>query len=273
MEQLIKVQTNSKNEQLVSARDLHQFLVKDANGGQTGQDFTHWIKDKIDFGFEIGVDYTTIGYDYLGNIVEENGVAKNSELDNQLVRVDKRDYILKLDMAKQIAMLQKNDKGKEARQYFVECEKELIRSKQIALPNFQDPAEAAIAWAMEYREKQLALQKVEEQKEIIALNAPKVEFAEQLLMSTDALDFATASKAMSLPFGRNTLFEKLRELKILDSKNEPYQSFVDRGYFTVLESSFINPKTGDRQLTSKTMITASGQEFVLRILRKNNIIN
>jgi phage antirepressor YoqD-like protein len=92
-------------------------------------------------------------------------------------------------------------------------------------------------------------------------------------MSTDALDFATASKAMSLPFGRNTLFEKLRELKILDLKNEPYQSFVDRGYFTVLESSFINPKTGDRQLTFKTMITASGQEFVLRILRKNNIIN
>jgi phage anti-repressor protein/phage antirepressor YoqD-like protein len=249
MEQLIKLQTNSKGQKLVSARELYDFL------GYDKSQWARWYKRNIednDFAIEM-VDYE--GFDRMTN----GNVTK--------------DFAITIDFAKKLAMLARTEKGEEARNYFLMCEKKLKEEKQIALPNFQDPAEAAIAWAMEYREKQLALQKVEEQKEIIALNAPKVEFAEQLLMSTDALDFATASKAMSLPFGRNTLFEKLRELKILDLKNEPYQSFVDRGYFTVLESSFINPKTGDRQLTFKTMITASGQEFVLRILRKNNIIN
>lgn len=148
-----------------------------------------------------------------------------------------------------------------------------IEALKPKLPNFEDPAEAAIAWAKEYKEKQLALKQIEEQKEIIEIQAPKVEFAEQLLKSTNAIDFSTASKAMNLPFGRNKLFEKLRELKILDARNNPYQNYVDRGYFTILETSFVHPKTGDRQMTFKTMITASGQDYVLKNLRKNNIIN
>jgi phage anti-repressor protein/phage antirepressor YoqD-like protein len=249
MNELIKVETNSKGHQLVSARELYDFL------GYDKSQWSRWYKRNIednDFAIEM-VDYE--GFDRMTN----GNVTK--------------DFAITIDFAKKLAMMAKTEKGEEARNYFLMCEKQLKTQNQIALPNFEDPAEAAIAWAMEYREKTLALKQVEEQKEIIAVQAPKVEFAEQLLQSTNAIDFATASKAMNLPFGRNTLFEKLRELKVLDSRNNPYQTFVDRGYFTILENSFLHPSTGDRHLTFKTMITASGQEFVLRILKKNDIIN
>ncbi len=110
-------------------------------------------------------------------------------------------------------------------------------------------------------------EQIEKQEKVLALQAPKVEFADQLLKSTNAIDIGTAAKAMNLGFGRNTLFQKLRDLKILDQANRPYQRFVDEGYFTVLETSFVHPKTGDRQMTFKTLITASGQKYVLKQLK------
>lgn len=94
-----------------------------------------------------------------------------------------------------------------------------------------------------------------------------MEFAEQLLLSTNALDFATACKTMNLPFGRNKLFAKCRELNILRKNNIPYQEYQDNGYFTVLEFTFNHPKTGDNVLTTKTMITAKGQKWLLKQLK------
>jgi anti-repressor protein len=110
-------------------------------------------------------------------------------------------------------------------------------------------------------------EQIEKQEKVLALQAPKVEFADQLLKSTNAIDLGTAAKAMNLGFGRNTLFQKLRDLKVLDQANRPYQKNIDSGYFTVLETSFVHPKTGDRQMTFKTLITASGQKFVLKQLK------
>lgn len=108
---------------LVNARDLHQYAVVEAKGGQKGEDFSNWIKRMLAYGFKLNEDYTTVGYNYKGEVIEVNGVAKSSESDNQ--RVSKRDYFLILDCAKQIAMLQNNDKGREIREYFIQCERAL----------------------------------------------------------------------------------------------------------------------------------------------------
>lgn len=102
--ELIKITTNEQNEQLVSARDLHRFL-------EIKKDFSDWIKTYInnnDYGFENGLDYTT----FKGNSTESTPRPRI-------------EYILKLDMAKELCMLSKVEKGRQARRYFIECEKKL----------------------------------------------------------------------------------------------------------------------------------------------------
>jgi|GEM_PF-746944 len=113
---------------LVNARELHTKIVVEAKGGQRGEMFANWIKRMLGYDFKLKEDYLTIGYDYKGEIVEENGIAKFSKSDNQ--RVSKRDYYLTLDCAKQIAMIQNNDKGREIRKYFIEAEKTLVKLKE-----------------------------------------------------------------------------------------------------------------------------------------------
>lgn len=122
--ELIKIYNGS----MVDARELHQKIVMEARGGQKGEQFNHWIQRMLKYDFKLIEDYVTIGYNYKGDIIEENGAAKFSQSENQ--RVSKRDYYLTLDCAKQIAMIQNNDKGREIRKYFIQAEKTLSVLKQ-----------------------------------------------------------------------------------------------------------------------------------------------
>jgi phage antirepressor YoqD-like protein len=114
--------------------------------------------------------------------------------------------------------------------------------------------------------------KVIELQEKIEVDKPKVEFAEQLLSATNSLDFGTSCKAMNLPFGRNKMFEICRKLNFIMHNNQPYQTYIDQGYFTLLETSYINTKSGDRVLTTKTMITAKGQNWLIKNFKKNGLM-
>lgn len=88
--------------QLVDARTLHIFL-------ESKQRFADWIKNRInDFDFDENTDYT---------------VHKIMTQYNQLDRIE---YYLTLDMAKELSMVERNAKGKQARRYFIECEKRLL---------------------------------------------------------------------------------------------------------------------------------------------------
>lgn len=96
---LIKISENAEGEKVVSARELHEFL-------EVKRDFTNWCKQMFEYGFEENIDYslTKIGERFAHN---------------------KTDYALTLDTAKEIAMIQKTEKGKMARRYFIEAEKAL----------------------------------------------------------------------------------------------------------------------------------------------------
>lgn len=96
MDSLIRI-TEQDDQQLVSARELYVFL-----GVKT--DFTEWCKRMFDYGFSDGVDFTPI----LG---KSTGGRPSV------------DYALTLDCAKEISMLQRTERGKQARQYFIEAEK------------------------------------------------------------------------------------------------------------------------------------------------------
>jgi len=106
MNELIKIQDNGNGLKTVNARDLHEFL-------EIGKDFSNWIKSKIK-------EYNLIeNQDYVK--IQAQSLAKFGELGNQAFT--KIEYYLSLDAAKSLAMVTNNEKGKQARRYFLECEK------------------------------------------------------------------------------------------------------------------------------------------------------
>lgn len=97
--ELIPVYETDTHEKVVNGRELHEFL-------EVGKDFTTWMKDRIEkFGFVDGEDYSP-------------EMGRTSELGGR----PKTEYILRLDMAKEIAMLEGNDQGKKVRKYFIAIE-------------------------------------------------------------------------------------------------------------------------------------------------------
>lgn len=105
MNELIRVETNEKMEQVVSARELHLNLGIESN-------FTTWLKRMCEYGFIEGEDFIPI--------LEESTGGR-----------PKQDFILKLEMAKQLCMLARNEKGMEFRRYFVEVEKAWNNPEQV----------------------------------------------------------------------------------------------------------------------------------------------
>jgi phage anti-repressor protein len=110
MTELIKVSQNEKNQQVVSARELYKFL-------EVKTDFTDWIKRQFDYGFIENVDY---------NLLKSEGVRLEGKRE---VKREIDDYVLLLDCAKEISMIQRSEKGKTARLYFIECERKLTNAK------------------------------------------------------------------------------------------------------------------------------------------------
>ena len=103
--ELIKIK-NDNGKQLVSGRELHEFLG-------VGRDFTTWIKGRISkYDFIENEDFTIV------SLIPQNGGASHGGQ-------NKLDYIISIDMAKELSMVENNDKGKQARKYFIQCEKKL----------------------------------------------------------------------------------------------------------------------------------------------------
>jgi anti-repressor protein len=169
-------------------------------------------------------------------------------------------FVLTLNQAKQVLVRESKVVRKAVIQYIEELEE---KAKQL-VSQFKVPQtfKEALLLAVEQQDR------IEKQELLILEQKPKVDFANQLLESTNGIDFATCSKAMNLPFGRNRLFEICREQGWLSKNNQPKQHLVDSGYFVVLESSYSHPKSGDRMLSFKTLITTKGQEWLLKKLRK-----
>lgn len=102
---VIQVKSDGEGKQIVSARNLHEYLG-------VGRDFTTWIKERIEkYQFEENTDFTIV------SSFHQNG-GKGGR--------PKTDYVLRLDMAKELSMIENNDRGREARKYFIECEKKLF---------------------------------------------------------------------------------------------------------------------------------------------------
>ncbi len=124
MNQLINITQNENNDSVVSGRELHEFL-------EVGTRYSIWFDRMVEYGFTENTDYLAI--------VQKRTTAQG----NQTEYID---HALKLDMAKEISMIQRTAKGKEARQYFIQVEKAYKQQQQVPLTLDQQIAAIATGY-------------------------------------------------------------------------------------------------------------------------------
>lgn len=135
MNELLKVCINDNQEPVISGRMLHEFLeVKTA--------YKDWFPRMCEYGFVEGQDFNPLKN-------EQVRFEGNREVVREIT-----DHIIRIDMAKEVSMIQRTEKGKQARQYFIEVEKKFKATP--ALPDFTNPVIAARAWADAVEGKQIA---------------------------------------------------------------------------------------------------------------------
>lgn len=226
MNELLKVNYEADRITL-SARELHEFL-------EIKTEFAKWMHRMCEYGFSKDVDYRVI--------------VKNDE--NPLGGRPSTDYEITIDMAKEIAMIQRNEKGKQARQYFIEVEKQ-----------WNSP------------ERVIARGLIESQKMIENLNQqviemkPKSLFADAVSTSKESIligQLAKLIKQNGYEIGQNRLFQWLREngylIKGGSRYNQPTQKAMDLGLFEVKERTVTNPD-GSIRITLTTKVTGKGQIY------------
>ena len=223
MNDIIKVNFDG-DRPTVLGRDLHGFLEVDT-------EYRHWFPRMCEYGFTEGVDFRSF-------LNESTGGRPAQE------------HQLTIDMAKEICMLQRNEKGKQARQYFIELEKK-----------WNSP-EAIMARALQMADKKLLqLQgKIEQDK-------PKVIFADAVSTSKSNIlvgDLAKLIKQNGYDIGAKRLFEYLRQkgylIKSGSSKNIPTQKSMELGLFEVKETIIDNPD-GSSIIKRTPKVTGKGQVY------------
>lgn len=126
--ELIKITTSENGEQLVSGRELHEFL-------EVQTKYTDWFKRMVDYGFTENVDFSV----FLKNENDETAFGGTRKT---------TDHAMTLDMAKEISMIQRSEKGKQARQYFIQVEKE-YKEIQKKLPNTREAIQQLLLQGVE----------------------------------------------------------------------------------------------------------------------------
>ena len=236
MNELIKVNINENQEPVISGRELHEKLeVKTL--------YKDWFPRMCEYGFIENIDFVAIA--------QKRATAQGNE-------TTYFDHILKLDMAKEIAMLQRNEKGKQIRKYFIEIEKEFnspekIMARGLLIADKTIKEQKTLIINLEY--------KIEKDKN-------KVEFYDDVVDSTTTFEISKVAKMLNfIQVGRNNLFEILREQGILQRDNTPYQNYVDRGWFRLIETKYTKPN-GDVQLNYKTVVYQKGIEHIAKLLKR-----
>lgn len=232
--ELIPITTNDDGVQAVMGRDLHAFL-------EIETPYRKWFPRMLEYGFVAGEDYAD----------------KNVRVQDSLGRErDATDHIITLDMAKEISMLQRNAKGKQARQYFIEVEK---KSRQVPVVDLELTRMELIQIAMNAETERLELEKKNKELE------PKAEAYNSFMDGTGT--YSVGAVAKMLGKSQNWLFQQLRNQEIFISKgcmrNTPYQKYMK--HFEVKVYTF-ERNSGETGTSYTTRVQPSGIDFIRRKL-------
>src|SRR5699024_139513 len=231
----IKTKQSDEGEILVTGRDLHDFL-------EIGTRYDNWFKRMVGYGFTLNVDYIEV-------------VQKRTTSHGRVH--DMVDHHIKIDMAKEISMLQRNEKGKQARQYFIELEKKWNSPEMI------------VQRAMEIQSEKVRLleSQIEEDKRY-------TDFGKVVEVSETSINVGAFSKLMyekhGVNIGRNKLMAWLREngflIKSGRERNFPKQKYIEQEILE-LKPTIVKRTEGDIQ-SGTPMITGKGQLKISELLIK-----
>lgn len=234
MNELIKI-TYNNDRPAVSARDLHDFLeVKTA--------YKDWFPRMCEYGFTEGEDFNPLKIERVQN---EGGRMVTRTVD---------DAVLTIDMAKELCMIQRNEKGKQARQYFLQIEKDWNSPEKVMA-----------------RALQIAGDKLKRLESKVEADAPKVLFADAVSASKTSIlvgELAKLLKQNGVDIGQHRLFRWMRENGYLIRRNGtdfnmPTQKSMDLGLFTVKETA-ITHSDGTVTVSKTTKVTGKGQQYFIQ---------
>lgn len=226
MNELIKVTTNENDEQLVSGRELYKFL-------EVTERYSSWFERMLKYGFVENVDYV------------------GCKVFNTLAKQELQDHSLKLDMVKEISMLQRTEKGKQARQYFIQLEK------------FWNSPEMVTKRALEFQQKKIETLQLEN-----AQLKPKALFADSVSASHTSIlvgELAKLIKQNGVNIGANRLFHWLRENGYLIKRkgsdwNMPTQLAMEQELFEIKET-IVSHSDGHTSISKTPKVTGKGQIY------------
>lgn len=241
---LIRV-TEKEGKKVVSARDLHAFL-------EAGSNVNTWFKNQSERAMLVENE------DFIRFQISETSGQTSF------------DYAITLSSAKEIAMLNGGEKGKQARTYFIECErklKEVYKVPTTFKEVFKVPTTFKEALLLAAEQQDV----IEQQQKQLIEQAPKVEFYDDVADTTKSFDMQEASAMLKLKYGRNKLFGKLRDADILMNDNLPYREYINKGLFVVVESKWTNSKTQMVNAVFQTRITQKGLDWLNKNKTKLNL--
>lgn len=234
--ELIKTHENENGDILVEGRELYEFL-------NVRTKYNDWFNRMKGYGFQENIDFIAI---------TQKKVTAQGNSTSYI------NHAMTLDMAKEISMIQRSDKGKQARQYFIKIE------------NMWNTPEMVMKRALEFADKQVEQLKLENSE-----MKPKALFYDAVAASEDLIevgDLACLLKKNGIDTGRTRLYEYLRKEKYLKSQSGTKNMPTQRSTNMDIMRETINTSTdrsGVTHINRKTMVTPKGQTyFVNKFLKE-----
>lgn len=238
MHNLINVTLNENQEPVVSGRQLHQVL-----GVKT--EYKKWFSRMTDYGFSENEDFLKVTQKCLTSSTGQNMT----------------DHVLKLDMAKEIAMIQRTNKGKEVRQYFIQVEKDFNSPEKIMARALKIADRKIIS--LEHKNEALQLELEEARKQ--------TDYLDLILQTKDML--TTTQIAQDYGMSANKFNQILRQVGIQRKVNGQwilYTKYQGKGYIASRTFDYVGK---DNKVHSKitTVWTQLGRRFIYEKLKDNDI--
>lgn len=239
MNNLINVTLNENHEPVISARQLHETL-------EVKTEYKKWFKRMTEYGFVENEDFVKVTQKCLTSSTGQNMT----------------DHVIKLDMAKEIAMIQRTDKGKEVRTYFIQVEKD-----------FNSP-EKIMARALLMADKKIKLLESQNENLLIELEEANknADYLDLILQTKDSLTITQIAQDYGMSARKmNQLLKQERIQRVVNGQWVLYTQYLGKGYISSRTFDYMG-KDGKIHSNITTVWTQLGRRFLYDRLKAIGVL-